>query len=543
MRNFTFFHCYTKDLWKGYEKNGFLDGNYGIRFMQNVNIPEELKFNQAAKKGGELYEYIKKNNCSFYIDRLQGGDFIQDYEYDQDLINMYKDMLGEKFKGFQMHEWFSNYRGDLNWKLGDLSAEDWTAENIQKIIFEKFPYKTLFLEAMTLEEMTAAGKPLTWKQYYDNMTAIYKKRAANHDLVPCDSYFLMYPFEAENGAKTIMPEVGGQIPDMRLQMAFARGVCRSYGLTLGAYYEPWGGDPFACCSYHEGDKNEWMIRGDEDFPFTPGGPNGGSSRSLQSRIFLYAYLSGAEMMSEEWGGYNTFIDCKDYKLSEYGIVKKNFLEFVKKYPDIGEKVAPIAAVISNNYICYTLDDPEGKLFGYPVEGKLAEELQIVRDGVEKIFKKSEEQIAYEDRIIINSTIPDAVDMLNVHDGKSLCNYRYLVDLTNEKEFAEGRDNLISPDEVEEKLHELLPCKVEGGFHYLLNKRGEKGYYLSVFNHSGITRSQAEGEKILEEATKTAVITLKDGRSLKALEGNKNIEFKEGKYFVTLKGGEWLFAEI
>jgi len=264
---------------------------------------------------------------------------------------------------------------------------------------------------------------------------------------------------------------------------------------------------------------------------------------LQSRIFLYAYLSGAEMMSEEWGGYNTFIDCKDYKLSEYGIVKKNFLEFVKKYPDIGEKVAPIAAVISNNYICYTLDDPEGKLFGYPVEGKLAEELQIVRDGVEKIFKKSEEQIAYEDRIIINSTIPDAVDMLNVHDGKSLCNYRYLVDLTNEKEFAEGRDNLISPDEVEEKLHELLPCKVEGGFHYLLNKRGEKGYYLSVFNHSGITRSQAEGEKILEEATKTAVITLKDGRSLKALEGNKNIEFKEGKYFVTLKGGEWLFAEI
>jgi len=184
MRNFTFFHCYTKDLWKGYEKNGFLDGNYGIRFMQNVNIPEELKFNQAAKKGGELYEYIKKNNCSFYIDRLQGGDFIQDYEYDQDLINMYKDMLGEKFKGFQMHEWFSNYRGDLNWKLGDLSAEDWTAENIQKIIFEKFPYKTLFLEAMTLEEMTAAGKPLTWKQYYDNMTAIYKREPQTMTLFP-----------------------------------------------------------------------------------------------------------------------------------------------------------------------------------------------------------------------------------------------------------------------------------------------------------------------------------------------------------------------
>ena len=134
-------------------------------------------------------------------------------------------------------------------------------------------------------------------------------------------------------------------------------------------------------------------------------------------------------------------------------------------------------------------------------------------------------------------------MLNEGDGKALTKYDYLVNLTGDKSFEEKHPNCISPDDVTEKLDELLPCRVEGGFHVVVNKRGEDGYYLSVFNHSGVTRSVAEGEKVLPEAAKIAVIELKDGRELIPLEGSDKIVFKNGKYHVILAGGEWFFAKF
>ncbi len=547
MKKFTYYHCYAPDLWDGYEKNGLIRGSFGIRFSQSQGIAEELKFNTLAKKGGKLYNYVKENKCAFYVDRLQGGVFIDDYEYDMELVNEYKNMLGEKFLGFQMHEWLSNYRGDVQGKLGHIPENEWTEDNIEKAIKSKFPYETLFLEAMTLEEMAKAGKPTNYKQFYDNMTAIYKKRAKQFDIVPCDSYYMMYPFEAQNGAKIIMPEVGAQISDMRMQMCFARGVCSAYGIKLGAYYEPWGGDPFTCCSYEEDGKNEWNITNSDDFPFVPGGPNGGSSRSLQFRVHLYAYLSGAEMISEEWGGYNTFKNRKKGELSEYGEVKKMFLDFVDKYPDIGEKVAPIAVVLPNDFPCLCINgDKENgykELFGYPIEGKMLEMSKIVNMGVNKIFRNACPMLGNEAHTLINSPVPDAVDMLNEGDGKALEKYKYLVNFTGDKEFENKHHNCISEDEVVSVLERELPCKITGNVHFMINRAEENGYYLSIFNHSGIERTQKNGERILENSEESVEIELKDGRLLTVLEGKGNTEIKDGKYCITLGGGEWLLAKI
>jgi hypothetical protein len=50
MKKFTYFHCYAEDLWEGYEKNGLLRDHFGIRFMQCIRLPEELKFNELAQK-------------------------------------------------------------------------------------------------------------------------------------------------------------------------------------------------------------------------------------------------------------------------------------------------------------------------------------------------------------------------------------------------------------------------------------------------------------------------------------------------------------
>lgn len=544
----TYLHCYADDLWESYEKAGLLKGSYGIRFCQNVFLPEALRFNITAAKGTPLYEYIKKHKCPFYVDRLQGGVIMYDYTYDPALVKEYEDMLGDSFLGFQMHEWLSNYRGDVTFKLAELSKEDWTEEKIEAHIRKKYPYTNLFLESMTLSEIASAGKPETAKQMYDNMTAIYKDRASKYKLVPADSYYMMFPFEAEMGAKLLMPEVGFQIPDTRIQMCFARGVARAYGIKLGAYYEPWGGKPFTACCYEDDEKNEWHLSNAAgEFPFVTGGPNGGSSRSLQWRIYLYAYLSNCDYVCEEWGGYNTFSDRKNAVLSEYGIVKKRFIDFVEKYPDVGEKVAPIAAVLSNDLPCLTLgrDLPEDvkTYLDEPLEGERLEKWTRLKYDVAKIFSNSVPMVGDETQVLLNSDVPDAVDLLNEGDGKALEKYDYLVNLTCDPAFEKKHPNCITPDEVTEKLHELLPCRVDGGFHVVVNKRGEDGYYLSVFNHSGVTRSVAEGEKVLPEAEKIAVITLKDGRILTPLEGSDKVVFKNGKYHVILGGGEWFFAKF
>ena len=515
MKKFTYFHCYTEELWKGYEKNGLLRDDFGIRCMQTAYLSEDRLFNSILKKGGELYNYIKEKKCFLYVDRLQGGTVIQEYEYDEELIREYREMLGDRFLGFQMHEWLSNYKNDVDLKLAELPENEWTEENIRQLIAQKYPHTPLlFLEAMTAKEHAEAGKPKSWQQFYDNMTALYKKRAEKLPLLPCSSYFMMYPFEAENGAKAIMPEMGAQTRNIRLQMCFARGVCKAYDIKLGAYYEPWGGNPCSNCSYNNGPQNEWGVKWDVKRP--KGTENHGSSRSLQWRAHLYAYLSGAEFISEEWGGYNTFKDMETYELSEYGLVKKRFLDFVDKYPDVGEKIAPIAAVISNRLPCFTVKGfgtgSDETMFDYPLDGELLRINKAAKDGAQRIFQDGIDMLGTEPKVLINSNIPDAVDMLNEGDGHALKCYQYLVDMTGETGFRARYDHVISPDEVEEKLHELLPCRVDGGFHYLLNE-AENGYYLSIFNHSGIVRTVETGEWVMPEATKTATITIKDGKRL------------------------------
>ena len=295
---FVFFHGYSPDTWEAMVKAGLIRENAGIRFCQSIEIDEELKFNNLAKKGGKLYELIKENRYPFYIDRLQGGCYIENYPYNEDLVKEDKEMLGEKFYGFQMHEWLSNYKSDAIDKLGELSEEDWTAKNIKKMIFDKFPGKYLLLECMTAEEMAEAGKPKNAEEFFENMTAVFEKRQKVGELIPCDSSYLAYQYELSTGVKRLCPEVGAQTADARIQICYARGMTRRDGKSFGVYYEPWGGDPFSTCMYNE--KNEWAIGEKSDFPFRPVGPNGGSSRSLQKRVFLYAYLNNAQFISEEW---------------------------------------------------------------------------------------------------------------------------------------------------------------------------------------------------------------------------------------------------
>ena len=94
---FTYLHCYMPQTWEAQIKAGLIRPDDGIRFSQSLDIDESLKFNNLAAVGGDLYNYVKEHNCPFYIDRLQGGCFLEEYPYDMELVNTYRTMLGDKF--------------------------------------------------------------------------------------------------------------------------------------------------------------------------------------------------------------------------------------------------------------------------------------------------------------------------------------------------------------------------------------------------------------------------------------------------------------
>ena len=542
---FTYFHCYLPETWDAQVKAGLINEHSGIRFCESIDLDEEKKFNNLAKKGGELYNIVKKNNMPFYIDRLQGGCFIENYNYDMELVNEYKNMLGNKFLGFQMHEWMSNYRNDLR-KIYRNGCTEWTAEGITGAIKREFNFDHLFLEAMTLDEMVAEGEANDLESFTKASENLFKKRQdyTGGYLVPADSYFLAYPLELKLGAKYLMPEIGAQILNTRVQVAFARGMAKAYKIPFGTYYEPWGGDPFSACCYQRDNLNEWNLSGAADFPFVTMGENGGSSRSLQRRMHLYSYMAGAEFMAEEWGMCNTFYDWKEFELSPYGKVKKDFIDFTEKYNNIGKPIVPVAAVISKDIPVIEAGlDKSDRYLDYPVSGELKKKLDIAYDGLRKMFMATGKMIGTETDKLLNCVLPDAIDIVS-SDSINANDYQYIVDLTDESEFAENNKNkIISIDEVPNILEDILPIKVDGTVMKQFTKNAEGTVYMMLLNNSGIERSVHKGEILLPEATENVTFNTK-GKKLTVLETDGEYEENtDGTYKVTIPAGGFFFASI
>ena len=543
---FCFYHPYHPEVWQAMIDCGLVKEEDGVKFNQSLLLKDKFKFNNLAAKSGELYRYLEKTGAPFYIDRLQGGCYIEEYPYDTALVDAYRTLLGDRFMGWQMHEWLSNYRSDLK-KLNGLPADEWKdADAVRRYIFEKYPYPCLFLEAMSAEEMAERGKPQNVDEFKRNMFDVYKKRLRTHgELIPCDSCFLAYEFEFQNGARVVMPEVGAQSADARMQISYARGEAKGFDRDFGVYYEPWGGVPFSACCYQRDGKNEWGIGESADFPFETKGRNGGSSRSLQRRIFLYGYLNNAAVISEEWGLCNTFEDWETFTLSEYGQVKLDFLNFTRKYTDVGEKLTPAAVVLPEELD--VLDDIRKPTThcGYDISDEIAAaKSEKIKNSVRRVFSTPTEFLGTEYKTLINSNMPDAVDMLNAGKEKErvISSYRYLVDLTGDRAFADAHDNCVKIDALEDLLRAALPCTVEG-LHWLVNERKGGGYYLTVFNNIGIERTVEKGEISLPEGTRSSKVTFKNGAVPTVLEGDGRLEKEGDDYRLTLPAGGFSFIRF
>ena len=508
---FHYLHGYMPDYWPGLVKRGLIDDTSGLKLTQHGLTAPENTFNSIAAAGGRLHALIREVNRPFYIDRLQGGTFYYAYDFDPDLVCLYRDLLGDGFYGFQMHEWASNLRTDWN-RLAKVDPENWTAAGITQTIRQLLPYPYTDLSCHSAAEYALMRKPENLEEFISLAEALFKKRQQERSglLLPADSYYMAPKIELALGAQRLMPEVGAQIPDMRIQMAYTRGMTRAAGVPWGAYYEPWGGTPFGVCYYKRDDVNEWNIVSDADFPYVRTGSNGGSSRSLQSRLHRYAYLSGASFISEEWGSSNTFYDWQDYELTPYGEVKKDFLSFVKKYPDVGTPYTPAAVVLPGDLPMLDLNSLRGDTYlGLPAAGANLADLRRLREALSLLFGDMRGALGNEAHVIKNGGLPDAFDLIHADDEAAMAKYDLLVDLTGDNAFARAHVNACPPEDAERLLRELLPCWVEGGLHWLLN-RGQSGWLLAIFNNNGIERTVDKGEVLLAQAAATASISLKQG---------------------------------
>ncbi|MBE6886283.1 MAG: hypothetical protein E7486_04960 [Ruminococcaceae bacterium] len=544
---FTYLHCYMPQTWEAQVRAGLVRPGDGIRFSQSLDIEEEMKFNRLAQKGGALYQYVKEHCCPFYIDRLQGGCFLEEYPYDMELVNEYRRLLGDKFWGFQMHEWGSNMRSDFE-KITSNQCPEWTAEAITETIRRAYPYEHTFLEAMNAEEYAAlGGVPENYGEYLSVMEKLFAKRQeyVSGDLLPCDSFLQAEKLEVDAGAKRLMPEIGAQTPNTRIQVAYARGMARAAGIPFGTYYEPWGGTPFSACCYQREGKNEWNISA-ESFPYQTSGDNGGSSRSMQWRMHLYSYMAGASFMAEEWGMCNTFYDWENFVLSPYGQVKKDFLDFVDRYPELGAPVVPVAVVLPKEMKVLDMALAPDRYLRYPVEeGRFGEALAKTSEALNYLFVESSPMLGTETINLLNYLTPDAVDIIH-EDSPTVGEYPILVDCTANPDFAAAHPSAITPlGEVRQKLNALLPVQLEGGASMQITRNAATGeQYLLLLNNSGVHRTVADGEILLPEGEICVKLTLTDGVELCPLEGNGSATRVDGKtYQVVIPSGGWLFAKL
>lgn len=157
------------------------------------------------------------------------------------------------------------------------------------------------------------------------------------------------------------------------------------------------------------------------------------------------YVLGTK--SEEWVMCNTFYNWKDFELTSYGKIKLDFLDIIKKYPKekIGTPYTPIAVVLPKDLFGIAgLDDGENQtVFGYPLSGSNAKTMRNVRKALKYLLSNPSDMVGSEKANIINSHIPDCIDVMHEDYINLYDNYKFFVDLTGNSEFR--------------KIHRCISC--------------------------------------------------------------------------------------
>lgn len=556
---FTFMHIYTEESWNGLVKHGMFRDGDGLKVMHANKRPEWFLFNQKAAIGKPLEQKLRELRCPFYIDRLQGGVGLPYlYPFDPALLHHYRDILGDNFWGFQMHEWSSNYRSDFE-RITQLYEKYGTPNPTlteRHAIFQNVcsGKESLFLEAMTPDEWSSRRDPVNRAMFLDDIRLLFETRCrmTQNSLIPADSYHMAPRIEIANGARLLLPEVGWQIPGARMQIAYTRGMANAAAIRWGIYYECWcynhaaGGltIPF---SLRDG-QDEWG----EDQLHTGTGADrtpeerecGGTSVNLQERLWRFAYHAGATVIGEEYGVCNTFRDYHDYDLSPYGQTKRKFLSYQERHNDVGTPFAPIAVVLPknlpildvelrDNYLNYPGDDPS-----YPVSNETTKNL---RDTMHTLFGTNGS--GNTGHVLRCGGYPDVFDILHADQDAALSHYDYLIDLTDDPAFAAAHSNLIPIDALDPLLDRMLPCRISGGLQTQYN-RTKTGWEILVLNNNGVTNDNFSGDTFdADAAVTTDVRFCGEHSACRILEGTGTASADGNHVTLHLAAGQWLLLGI
>ena len=93
----------------------------------------------------------------------------------------------------------------------------------------------------------------------------------------------------------------------------------------------------------------------------------------------------------------------------------------------------------------------------------------------------------------------------------------------------------------------LPCRVDGGLHWLLCRSGAK-WMLGIFNNEGVDRSVEKGDVFLPEAERKAVVCFAKApgelRMIKSWpEGGSFERLTDGRYGCTIPAGGFRIVEF
>lgn len=563
---FQFIHTYLEEAWEGLLSSGLFRSGDGLKVMNKPTYTPDRQFNVRCAEDSKLFAILKEERCPFYIDRLQGGIGLPyHYAYDPALLRRMRELLGDDFWGFQMHEWSSNYRNESERVRSAVNAfrkehPDAPLSAFWSDIKEKVKKDpmALFTEAFSPDEWEHMLYPETVSDFLCGVRSMWAERLQmfGMPLFPADSYHMAHRISIAGGAKRLMPEIGWQIADQRIQIAYAKGMAKAAGIPFGVYHECWCAQdrknltiPYSADTW----KNEWF---EDDLletvrKHTDGHPeNGGSSRSLQERSWINACFQGASAIGEEYGVCNTFTDYRDFALSEYGQVKKKFLTFTETFPDLGTPFTPFAIVLPAEMEILTLDDADDAYLRYPLsslEPSFAEKIRNARKVLKTLLTDADgghERLGNEAHVLQNGRYPAVFDILHGDMTDALSGYPYLIDATGDGYFAKRcADKIVPLEKVAALLPEVLPVTVTGGLYYAVN-RTATGWMLLIMNNNGVERDKNGERQIAEAALQGEVLpgSLKDWKLSKAA-GSGTLSEDAGRWRVSLGAGEWLLLRI
>jgi hypothetical protein len=326
---------------EGLRRHGMLR-SYGYR-VHNTGL-DKKPFGERWLSS-PLLEEARRSGKRYYLDRIAGGMPFQSLKGIEAVAAKLKG--DPRFLGFQLHEWGNSPIHDYQ-RVNELLLKKGLAFDREHFTEYEGRIEAPYFGGGDFSVYEHVYRPLQtpadvrkyWEAYFREMS-----KRADGELMAVNGYYQLYHMALRLGAKNVMAEIGNQVPLTAMQIACVRGAARQYGKSFGVYYEPWGGAPFGCpCAIGW---SPWLPGGDKPDNKLMGyqiRPELGSSRSLHRRLLYYSWLSGASWLAEEWGAENVFSSWKDYPLTEYGKVLKEFLEVTSKYR-IVKPIVPAALVL------------------------------------------------------------------------------------------------------------------------------------------------------------------------------------------------------